>query len=385
MGLILGINCLTIHAEDFEPIPDENYQEPYDDYNYDDNSNYDEPSQDDEPTDEPSQNDEPYVEPVTTTTVTTLDPEHTTTTSETLQEATFLYQVENNEATLISCRTTALQYVKIPESIDGFPVTKISSTTFADCYNVAEIVIPYSVKSIDETSFANCTSLQYIGVASENRHFKSNDGVLYDINGTSIICYPASKEGSEYTIAEGTNYISKNCFSSNSNLKKLEFPKTLANIGYDAFSGCINLKELTINNNVSLATSMFNYCEIETINGYKNSNAELYAEQYLIDFNSIGTLETTISTTMTTTTVTEVTTIPTTVSMATKNTGATLTYYAPEYKDNSDNTEKIVIAIIGVAIVSLIVAVASKGRKSKDDDDDYEDDDDENDDNDITE
>lgn len=365
IGLTFGINCLNINAEDFEPIPDENYEEPYEEEPYvepDYVEPYIEPDYV-EPYIEPD-----YIEPITTTPP--IVPEETTITSETLQDATFMYQVENNEATLISCRTTELQYIKIPESIDGFPVTKISDTTFDECYNVAEIVIPYCVKSIDEGTFKSCTSLQYIAVDSKNNHFKSSEGILYDISGTSIICYPANKEGKEYKVNTGTQFIAKNCFS-NSKLENIELPQTLSLIGYSAFSGCINLSTLTVNNNVTLTTNMFEYCELETINGYKNSNAEQYAEQYLIQFNPIGTLETTLETTITTmVTTTEVTTI-TTTSITTQNTGATLTYYAPEFEDNSNEyTEKLVMIIIGVAVVSLIVAIASKSRKHDDDDDD---------------
>lgn len=338
-----------------------------------------EPEPDPEPEPEPEPDPEPEPEPdvqVEETTVEETTVEETTTTQE-IQEAAFMYTLSNNEVVLVGCKTPALEVIDIPELIDGYPVTTISEDVFTECYNAVQINIPYSIKTISEGAFKMCTNLQYIGVATENTHYKSSNGVLYSFDGASIIAYPSDKPDDTYTIAETVMYIGTACFNNCINLESVVLPSELSVIGYSAFNGCINLKELTVNNNVQLSQTMFENCPLEKIYGYENSNAEAFANMYEIEFESIGVLETTEPTTETTieeTTVTEtVTTVETTPVES-----QSVVYYAPE-RENMDSTEKIVIVIIIVAMVSLVVAIASKSHKNNDEEDDEDEDDDDDD------
>jgi len=338
-------------------------------------TSYEEPQPDPEPEDPPYE--EPQPDPEPEEPVYTDPPIEEATTSETtpeIQEAAFIYTVSNNEAILIGCKTPALTVLDIPEFIDGYPVTTISEDVFAQCYNTVQINIPYSVKTISEGAFKMCTNLQYIGVATENNHYKSLNGVLYSFDGTSIIAYPADKPDTSYTIADTVLYIGSACFNSCRNLVSLTLPPNLSLIGYSAFNGCINLKELTVNNNVEISKSMFENCNLKTIYGYENSKAESYANMYEIDFQSIGVLETTATTTEMTTTSTT-TTEMTTNSETSEIEAESLIYYAPE-REGVDNTEKLVMVIIIIAMISLVVAVASRGHKNRNDDDDDQEDDD---------
>lgn len=344
-----------------EPPQDEpSYEEPPQD-----EPQYEEPPQDEPQYEEPPQDEEPPQEETTTEETTTY-----------IQEAAFMYTVSNNEAILISCKTPALTKIDVPDIIDGYPVTTISEDVFSECYNAIEINIPYCVKTISDGAFKMCNSLQYIGVATENKHYKSVNGVLYNFQGTSILAYPSGKPETSYTVAEGVQYIGGNCFNSCSNLESLKLPPTLAIIGHGAFNGCINLKELTINNNVELSQAMFDNCKLETIYGYENSRAESYADMYGIDFESIGVLETDATQSTTEVTSEEVTTI--TEESKTENTvtAESLVYYAPE-RSGTDRTQKIVIIIIVVAMVSFVVAVASRSRHNDEDDEDDNDEDNE--------
>lgn len=318
---------------------------------------------------------EPIVEPVTEPPVIETTTE-TTTTTEPVQEVAFIYGVVNNEAQLISCKTPALSLIDVPEYIDGYPVTGISANTFAECYNAVQINIPYSVKTIDEGTFKMCNNLQYIGVATENKHYKSSNGVLYSYDGQSLLCYPAHKEDTSYTIADTTKYIGQGAFSNCTNLESVTLPSGIALIGQGAFNGSIALKEVTVMNNIELTLSMFENCPLETINGYENSKSQEFAQKYLLNFNSIGVMETTattVSETSATTTIDTTTVDTTTVTQEAES----LSLYAPERNSGTDTTEKVVMIIIAVALISLVIAIASKNHKPDDDDDDEDEDEDE--------
>lgn len=323
-----------------------------------------EPQPDPEPEPEPQPDPEPII-PETS-------PEVTTTPE--IQTAAFMYTVNNNEAVLVSCKTPALDVIDVPEFIDGYPVTTIAEDVFSQCYNAVEINIPYSVKTISEGAFRMCTNLEHIGVATENTHYKSSDGVLYSFDGVSIIAYPSNKSGDTYTIAESVKYMGTACFNNCVNLESIVLPSNISVIGYSAFNGCINLKNLTVNNNIQLSQTMFENCNLEKIYGYENSQAEEFASMYGIEFESIGVLETSQATTETTVEETTITTVDTTPVDTTTSEAESIVYYAPE-RESMDKTQKIVIVIIVVAMISLVVAVASKSRKRDDDDDDDDEDD----------
>lgn len=368
------IQMTSIESDTLESQQDIPQEEPPQD-----EPSYEEPPQDEPQYEEPPQDEPQYEEPPQEET--TLEETTTEETTTYMQEAAFMYTVSNNEAILISCKTPALTKIDVPDIIDGYPVTTISEDVFSQCYNAIEINIPYCVKTISDGAFKMCNSLQYIGVATENKHYKSVNGVLYNFQGTSILAYPSGKPETSYTVAEGVQYIGGNCFNSCSNLESLKLPPTLAIIGHGAFNGCINLKELTVNNNVELSQAMFDNCKLETIYGYENSRAESYADMYAIDFESIGILETDMPQTTIEVTSEEVTTITEESKTEDTVTAESLVYYAPE-RSGTDRTQKIVIVIIVVAMVSFVVAVASRSRHNDEDDDDEdeEEDDEDNDD-----
>lgn len=330
-----------------------------------------EPEPDPEPEPEPEPDPEPQPEPEPI--IPETSPEVTTTPE--IQTAAFMYTVNNNEAVLVSCKTPALDVIDVPEFIDGYPVTTISEDVFSQCYNAVEINIPYSVKTISEGAFKMCTNLEHIGVATENTHYKSSDGVLYSFDGVSIVAYPSNKSGDTYTIAESVKYMGTACFNNCINLESIVLPSNISVIGYSAFNGCINLKNLTVNNNIQLSQTMFENCNLEKIYGYENSQAEQFASMYGIEFESIGILEPSQTTIQTTVEETTPTTIETTAVTTITSEAESVVYYAPE-RQSMDNTQKIVIVIIVVAMVSLVVAVASKSRKRDEDEDDDEDDED---------
>lgn len=139
-------------------------------------------------------------------------------------------------------RDYALQNLKLSSMISEIP-----SFSFEECSSIEEIQIPQQVSSIVfdslSTPFDGCTSLKSITVQEGNKNYKSIEGVLYDISGKEIECYPVMKEGEHYDIPEGVVRLQNRAFHNNLNLKSVVLPSTLQRVGDCAFKGCLNLKE----------------------------------------------------------------------------------------------------------------------------------------------
>ena len=132
-------------------------------------------------------------------------------------------------------------YVVIPEkSPEGDVVTTIEAGAFEGNSDITVIQISSTVYSIGDMAFADCKSLVHIAVDEKNSHYSDVDGVLFDINKTTLICYPAAKAATS-----------------------LLLPDTITTIGNMALYGCDNLKmikfEGTVEQWASIAIGEKNY------------------------------------------------------------------------------------------------------------------------------
>ena len=146
--------------------------------------------------------------------------------------------------------------IAIPDS-----VTEIGKYAFDGCKSLTSITIPDGVTSIGDGAFYNCSSLTEIKVASENSNYVSVNGVLYNKDKTTIICYPAGKKGNNYKIPDGVTKVGSSAFIGCSSLTSITIPNSVTEIGYSVFEGCTNLKSITIPNGVtSIGDSAFEDC-----------------------------------------------------------------------------------------------------------------------------
>lgn len=117
-------------------------------------------------------------------------------------------------------------------------VKLIYELAIRNCQKLQSIVLPESFESFTNLSvkFYNCTSLSSIVVDDNNAFFCSNDGVLYNKNGTELIRCPEGKTGKFRPMFQ-VRTIKGSAFTHCVNLKEITIPKTVVEINDLAFSG----------------------------------------------------------------------------------------------------------------------------------------------------
>ncbi len=148
-----------------------------------------------------------------------------------------------------------LKSMTIPDS-----VTSIGQRAFFGCSALTNVAIPKSVTLIDAAAFSFCSSLTRIRVSEENPVFNSIDGVLFDKSGTILLAFPAGKADS-YAVADTVTAIGNWAFSGCPDLKSVTIPDSVTSIGYWAFYSCYSLSNVTIGSSVtSIGECAFYYC-----------------------------------------------------------------------------------------------------------------------------
>ncbi len=149
-------------------------------------------------------------------------------------------------------------------------VTSIEERAFY-CSNITSIYIPKSVISIGNSAFGNCPNLSEITVSNDNKYYTTKDGVLFDKSMSKLICYPAGKDGSSYTVPESVTSLEPYAFQGvslnsiilpknlitiregalgyNNGLSTITIPESVTNIEPKAFANSNNLEEILVDEN----------------------------------------------------------------------------------------------------------------------------------------
>lgn len=157
-----------------------------------------------------------------------------------------------------------LTEVDLPNSLE-----EIGISAFEECYKLEKIQLPEKV-FIDYYAFDYCglteiyipkdvtmmwpvfpsNCLKYIEVSPENKDFMSEDGVLYDKNKETLLCYPSYKEDIFYSIPDSVTKIDSFAFDGNQYLQNIKITDKVTWIGQAAFSGC-NFESIVIPESVT--------------------------------------------------------------------------------------------------------------------------------------
>lgn len=120
-------------------------------------------------------------------------------------------------------RHCTLDKLTIPESI-----TALDNGAFSHC-NLPTIAIPKSVEKIDEHTFSWCSDTEAIEVDSDNKHYYSVDGILFDKEANKILLYPPNKPVADYEIPDNITEVDLYAFRG-SKLTSLTIPASVKSI-----------------------------------------------------------------------------------------------------------------------------------------------------------
>ena len=132
---------------------------------------------------------------------------------------------------------SALRQIDIPEGVKS-----IGNEAFNCCNTLQQINIPKSVMSIESGVFSGCHNLSRID--NHSPHFKVVHDTLYDAGMTRLIVCFSSK--AVFTIPKSVTNIGSNAFSYCSSLQHIDIPKGVKSIGNEAFRGCSALQQIII-------------------------------------------------------------------------------------------------------------------------------------------
>ena len=83
-------------------------------------------------------------------------------------------------------------------------------------------------------------------MAGSNTAYYSVNGILFNKDKTTLICYPAGKPETDYTIPNSVTVIGVNAFAYCDALTQLTISSSVTSIGEWAFDGCTALAEMTV-------------------------------------------------------------------------------------------------------------------------------------------
>ena len=142
--------------------------------------------------------------------------------------------------------------VSIPDSVE------VVCDVAARSSGLTHLTIPRRVRQIGVQAFADCHNLIHIEVARENRHFKSEDGLLLTKDGKTLISVPGGLVSAK--ISSGVETIESYAAFGCKSLTSVDIPSGVKHIGPSAFAGA-GIEKVTIPDGVTLIDErVFNDC-----------------------------------------------------------------------------------------------------------------------------
>lgn len=136
--------------------------------------------------------------------------------------------------------------VNIPATFGGKTVTGIDENAFINMkvgglLPIGSVTIPDSVTTINN-AFNGGESLETIIVGENNADYSSINGVLFNKDKSTLMCYPAGKKDASYIVPDSVTTLGDTAFSSCYSLTNVTLSNSVTTIGDYAFYDCTFLE-----------------------------------------------------------------------------------------------------------------------------------------------
>ncbi len=115
-------------------------------------------------------------------------------------------------------------------------VTSIGMAAFSENAMIREVVLPDTLIELEGNPFCGCTALTGISVSPDHLVFKIKDGTLFNKQTGELVAYLWGSDETGYTVPEGTPAIGQEAFYKHGELKYINIPGSVTEIGSGAFA-----------------------------------------------------------------------------------------------------------------------------------------------------
>ncbi|MCL2806006.1 MAG: leucine-rich repeat domain-containing protein [Treponema sp.] len=164
---------------------------------------------------------------------------------------------QTNDGIIITYKTVNAINVVLPDSIENLPVTGFQPGLFRGDTIVQSITLPVTITAIPNEAFSGCTGLSSItlpGVITVgNNSFRNTAFSDLTLPAAATIGSSAFRgSGISSITLPSIVTIAGYAFMDATSLEKVTFGEELTTLGYAAFSGCINLKEMNVPDSLTI-------------------------------------------------------------------------------------------------------------------------------------
>ena len=149
---------------------------------------------------------------------------------------------------------TKLTSISLPESL-----TQINIAAFSGCTGLTSVSLPANLIQIGSSAFSHCTGLISLTIDSANATYKTEDNILYNKDGSTLIF--AAGGLTSVNILNTVTTIGDHAFFGCTGLTSISLPANLTTIDEFAFFDCTSLTSISLPANlIQIGSQAFYGC-----------------------------------------------------------------------------------------------------------------------------
>lgn len=189
--------------------------------------------------------------------------------SETSPETFFEYQKIDNEIVITKINNLNATHIKIPEYINGLPVTTLDTSIIPEGSKIKQIQLPETIENFADACFANAIQLRFVNIP--HKIIKIPNHCFHNCYTISGIDFSNIKEIGKYAFTScyglkridlsSVEKINEHAFHNCPFLKNVILSENLKTLENGTFKSCLELNNIKLPNKIEiLEDSVFEDC-----------------------------------------------------------------------------------------------------------------------------